>query len=70
MKEQAKSANQGVRELNIGSSWIEGATYDEDSQTLVVHIGGREYEFTVTPDTADAFESAPSAGAFYNAYFK
>lgn len=67
---QDEESEGGVRELNISSSWIDGATYDEDSGVLTVCIGGREYEHNVTPDTAEAFENAPSAGAFYNYFLK
>ena len=50
------------------SSAIASATYDKDTQSLVVTFtSGREYSFDgVPPDLWEDFKKAGSAGSFYN----
>ena len=54
------------------SSAIASATYDRDTQELVVTFtNGMEYSFDgVPPDLWEDFKKAGSAGSFYNAMIR
>lgn len=53
------------------SSHITGASYDVDAQELAVSFKNGTYLYSgVGQDTADAFESADSAGKYFDTYIK
>jgi KTSC domain len=53
------------------SSNVRSATYDPDTQTLIVNFRGGSYAVTgVDEDTANEFERADSATQFYNTRIK
>lgn len=56
---------------HAGSSHITGATCDEETQELVVSFKNGSYSYqSVPPEIAEAFESAPSAGKYFDANIK
>lgn len=61
-----------VRELqHAGSSHIIGASYDDETQQLTVSFKNGTYVYdSVSPDVANEFESAASAGKYFDANIK
>jgi len=56
-----------------GSSWIDGAKYDSESQRMQVYINGSSqvYEFEgVDQETWNDFKMAKSKGSFFNKYLR
>jgi hypothetical protein len=55
-----------------GSSWIQGAKYDSETQRMQIYLGGSEvYECEgVDSDTWSQFKMAKSKGAYFNKYIR
>ncbi len=52
-------------ELNISSSALDGAEYDPETQTLILHWHGGSYAYEgVPPEVAEELENAGSQGAY------
>ena len=50
-----------------GSSWINGAKYNTETQTMQVYIGSDAYECVGVPNEVwERFKNAGSKGSFFN----
>ena len=51
-----------------GSSWIGGAKYNTETETMQVYIGSDVYECVGVPSEVwDGFKNAGSKGSYFNA---
>lgn len=56
---------------HAASSHIKGATYDPDTQELVVDFGRASYAYSGVPQSTIAeFATAPSAGKYLDSFVK
>lgn len=53
------------------SSWIEGASYNRQTEVLVIETDKQEYTFKGVPtDVWEGFKNASSKGNFYHQYIR
>jgi hypothetical protein len=57
-----------VQSAKLKSSWLEDATYDDQTQTLTVTTrSGTKHAHQVPPHVFNELLASPSPGQFYNA---
>lgn len=57
--------------LHGNSSWIDGASYDGNTEEMVITMRGRDYVFHGVPEYVyDGLVMAPSPGEYYHSVIK
>lgn len=57
-------------DLGGSSSWIDGIEYLPNLGLAIMHTGGREYYYPMTPDEVGDWVTSDSLGSYYNHFVK